>query len=107
MRSPCTSSTRLAPGGRSTDVTTTIRPPRFFRARSRAGKSGTVIRLPLEAIGLAPKTRKYDVRSMSGIGIELITSRKRGICRYFTRQISSIRERKSSLMKSILRPPVF
>ena len=33
------------------------------------GKSGTVIRLPLDAIGLAPKTRKYGVRSMSGIGI--------------------------------------
>ena len=49
--------------------TTTIRPPRAFRSRSRCGKSGTVISDPLEAIGLAPNTRKYDVRSMSGIGI--------------------------------------
>ncbi len=47
---------------------TTISPSRFFRSRSRFGKSGTVIREPFEAIGLAPKTRKYDVRSMSGIG---------------------------------------
>ena len=37
---------------------TTIRPPRFFRSRSRLGKSGTVISEPLDAIGLAPKTRK-------------------------------------------------
>ena len=37
---------------------TTIRPPRFFSSRSRFGKSGTVISEPLEAIGLAPKTRK-------------------------------------------------
>ncbi len=37
---------------------TTILPPRFFRSRSRLGKSGTVISEPLEAIGLAPKTRK-------------------------------------------------
>ena len=48
--------------------TTTIRPPRALRARSRFGKSGTVISEPFEAIGLAPNTRKYDVRSMSGIG---------------------------------------
>ena len=48
--------------------TTTIRPPRALRARSRLGKSGTVISEPFEAIGLAPSTRKYDVRSMSGIG---------------------------------------
>ena len=34
------------------------------------GKSGTVISEPLEAIGLAPTTRNYDVRSMSGIGQE-------------------------------------
>ena len=47
---------------------TTIRPPRFLRSRSRFGKSGTVISEPLEAIGFAPKTRKYDVRSMSGTG---------------------------------------
>ena len=32
------------------------------------GKSGVVINEPLEAIGLAPNTRKYDVRSRSGIG---------------------------------------
>ena len=38
---------------------TTIRPPRALRSRSRCGKSGTVISEPLEAIGLAPKTRKY------------------------------------------------
>ena len=47
---------------------TTICPPRALSSRSRLGKSGTVISEPLEAIGLAPKTRKYDVRSMSGIG---------------------------------------
>ena len=47
---------------------TTIRPSRCLSARSRFGKSGTVISEPLDAIGLAPKTRKYDVRSMSGIG---------------------------------------
>ena len=40
---------------------------RAGRAR-RCGKSGTVISEPLDAIGLAPITRKYDVRSMSGIG---------------------------------------
>ncbi len=38
--------------------TTTIRPPRFFSARSRFGKSGAVISDPLEAIGLPPNTRK-------------------------------------------------
>ena len=37
---------------------TTIRPPRALSARTRFGKSGTVISEPLEAIGLAPKTRK-------------------------------------------------
>jgi hypothetical protein len=37
---------------------TTIFPPRFFSSRRRLGKSGTVISDPLEAIGLAPKTRK-------------------------------------------------
>ena len=34
----------------------------------RCGKSGTVISDPLDAIGFAPSTRKYDVRSMSGTG---------------------------------------
>ena len=48
--------------------TTTIRPPRALSSRSRAGKSGTVIRLPLEAIGFAPNTRKCAVRSRSGTG---------------------------------------
>ena len=48
---------------------TTIRPPRARRSRSRCGKSGTVISEPLEAIGFAPSTRKYDVRSRSGTGI--------------------------------------
>ena len=47
---------------------TTSRPPRALRSRTRCGKSGTVISEPLEAIGLAPNIRKYDVRSMSGIG---------------------------------------
>ena len=47
---------------------TTILPSRARRSRTRFGKSGTVISEPLEAIGLAPMTRKYDVRSMSGIG---------------------------------------
>ena len=37
-------------------------------ACARRGKSGAVISEPLEAIGLAPNTRKYDVRSRSGIG---------------------------------------
>ena len=47
---------------------TTIRPPRACSSRTRAGKSGTVISEPFDAIGLAPITRKYDVRSRSGIG---------------------------------------
>jgi hypothetical protein len=47
---------------------TTIRPPRSLIAFARLGKSGVVISEPLEAIGLAPNTRKYDVRSRSGIG---------------------------------------
>ena len=47
---------------------TTIRPPRCLIALARFGKSGVVISEPLEAIGLAPSTRRYDVRSRSGIG---------------------------------------
>ena len=47
---------------------TTIRPPRCLIALARFGKSGAVISEPLEAIGLAPSTRRYDVRSRSGIG---------------------------------------
>ena len=47
---------------------TTIRPPRALRSRSRCGKSGAVISEPLEAMGLAPRTRKKSVRSRSGIG---------------------------------------
>ena len=45
----------------------TIRPSRCLRAAA-GWEVGTVIREPLDAIGLAPKTVKYDVRSMSGIG---------------------------------------
>ena len=63
----CSSATRAVSVRRGS--TTTIRPPRALRSRSRCGKSGTVISEPLDAIGLAPKTRKYDVRSMSLIGI--------------------------------------
>ena len=37
---------------------TTIRPPLALRSRTRCGKSGTVISDPLDAIGLAPSTRK-------------------------------------------------
>ncbi len=47
---------------------TTRRPPRFCRARRRWGKSGTVQRLPLDAIGLPPKTSTSSERSMSGTG---------------------------------------
>ena len=47
---------------------TIILPSRARRSRTRFGKSGTVIREPLDAIGLAPMTRNHDVRSMSGIG---------------------------------------
>ena len=43
-------------------------PPRALSSRTRFGKSGTVISEPLDAIGLAPNIRKYDVRSMSGMG---------------------------------------
>ena len=52
----CSSATRAVSVRRGS--TTTIRPPRARRSRSRCGKSGTVISEPLEAIGLAPKTRK-------------------------------------------------
>ena len=44
-----------------------MRPPRSLIARARVGKSGAVISEPFDAIGLAPSTRKYDVRSRSGI----------------------------------------
>jgi hypothetical protein len=37
---------------------TTILPPRAYSAFSRLGKSGTVIMLPFEAMGLAPSTKK-------------------------------------------------
>ncbi len=49
--------------------TTTTLPPRDWIAFSRRATSGTVIMLPLEAIGLPPRIRKWSVRSMSGIGI--------------------------------------
>ena len=48
---------------------TTIRPPRAVSSRTRRGKSGTVINDPLDAIGLAPTTRKKSVRSRSGTAI--------------------------------------
>ena len=57
--------------------TTTIRPPRALRARSRLGKSGTVISEPLDAIGLAPKHqevgRAVDVgdRQQQLVAVEL------------------------------------
>ena len=46
--------------------------------------------------GESPSFRKCS--NPISIGIDEITSRKRAICRYFTRQISNIKERNSSLM---------
>jgi len=51
--------------------TTTIFPPRPRRARSRPRMSGAVIRLPLEASGLAPRVRRWSVRSMSGTATDV------------------------------------
>ena len=48
--------------------TTTTLPPRARIARSRPRMSGAVIRLPLEASGLAPRISRWSVRSTSGIG---------------------------------------
>ncbi len=38
--------------------TTTMRPPRARIARSRPGTSGTVMRLPFDANGFAPRMRR-------------------------------------------------
>ena len=63
--SSATSAVRVRRGS-----TTTRRPPRVFRARSRAGISGAVHRDPFETIGFAPRMSMKSVRSMSGIGID-------------------------------------
>lgn len=47
---------------------TTMRPPRACSSFTRFPKSGTVIMDPFDAIGLAPRTRKKSVLSMSAIG---------------------------------------
>ena len=52
------------------------RPPRSLRSRSRAGKSGTVIREPLDAIGLAPNTRKYGAVEVGDGDQQLVAVRR-------------------------------
>ncbi len=49
--------------------TTTSRPPRSRRARSRRRTSGTVHSDPLDIKGLEPSRTSRSVRSMSGTGI--------------------------------------
>jgi hypothetical protein len=48
--------------------TTTSLPPRARRERSRPRMSGAVMRLPLDASGLAPRMSRCWVRSTSGTG---------------------------------------
>jgi hypothetical protein len=54
--------------------------------------------------GESPSFRNCSKRISRGI--DEITSRKRAIYRYFTRQISNIKERNSSLVKPILLPRI-
>ena len=49
--------------------TTTTEPPRSMTARRRPGQSGAVAKLPFDAKGLAPRIRRWSVRSMSGTGL--------------------------------------
>jgi hypothetical protein len=62
------SSARSAVPVRRGSITTTL-PPRARIASKRPGTSAAARRLPWDACGFAPRTRRWSVRSRSGVGI--------------------------------------